>query len=146
MFFFGQRNRFIVADISISETQVNGNNLYCITIIVSSTFFRANQSANNKNTSSTTVYAPRFKGSHFLMIPNQLWFLFFSVEYSMSKHLCRRVQRGFAYSDMTDLWPEDCKTLVVSGGVGCNARIRSSLQQVTKIGLRLDWNWFHYNV
>ena len=54
----------------------------------------------------------------------------FSVEFNMARHLCQRVQRGFVYSDLNDLWPREKKTLVLSGGVGCNKRIRSALKKV----------------
>ena len=82
--------------------------------------------------------------------------MFSSVEFAMSKQLGRRLQRGFVFSDLNDLWGGDSKTLVLSGGVGCNKRIRNSLQQVcdafnvrlvapepkycTDNGLMIAWN------
>ena len=58
-----------------------------------------------------------------------------SVEYGIAKHLCERVQRGIEYLDIENLWPEkngdiSRRTLVVSGGVASNQRIRDLLGQV----------------
>ena len=58
-----------------------------------------------------------------------------SVEYGIAKHLCERVQRGIEYLDIENLWPEkngdiSKRTLVVSGGVASNQRIRDLLGQV----------------
>jgi len=63
-----------------------------------------------------------------------------SVEYSISKHICERVQRGFDYADLKSLWQggrfakkdesSSPKTLVVSGGVAANHRLRSSIEKV----------------
>ena len=63
-----------------------------------------------------------------------------SVEYGIAKHLCERVQRGIEYLDIENLWPEkngdiSKRTLVVSGGVASNQRIRDLLGQVIKLVL-----------
>ena len=58
----------------------------------------------------------------------------FSVEYGVAKQLCERVQRGIEYADLTNMWDmkhHGKRTLVVSGGVASNTRIRSSLKQVS---------------
>jgi len=64
-----------------------------------------------------------------------------SIQYALSKHICERVQRGFDYADLKNLWsggkfaqrnPNSKKTLVVSGGVASNNRLRSSIEKVCK--------------
>ena len=60
-----------------------------------------------------------------------------SVEYTLSKHLCERLQRGIEFADQKDMWKskvsssqDDVRTLVVSGGVAANKRLKSSIQKV----------------
>ena len=58
-----------------------------------------------------------------------------SVEYGIGKHLCERLQRGIEYIDSKDAWPnvksdKSKRTLVVSGGVASNVRIKNMLKQV----------------
>ena len=66
--------------------------------------------------------------------------MFGSVEYTLSKHLCERLQRGIEFADQTDMWKskdassvddgKSARTLVVSGGVAANKRLKSSIQKV----------------
>jgi tRNA A37 threonylcarbamoyltransferase TsaD len=57
------------------------------------------------------------------------------VEYGVAKQLCERVQRGIEYLDTNNMWATESdsinkRTLVVSGGVASNQRIRNLLEQV----------------
>ena len=53
-----------------------------------------------------------------------------SLEYSMGYFIARRVMRGLEYAENENFWPENAKkTLVVSGGVASNLRLRHMLQQ-----------------
>jgi len=51
------------------------------------------------------------------------------AQFSITKHLCQRLQRGIEYSTAKDLMPEN-GTLVVSGGVASNQFVRSCLSEV----------------
>ena len=58
-----------------------------------------------------------------------------SVEYGIAKQLCERLQRGIEYLDHNNLWEKKNgdmlkRTLVVSGGVASNQRIKNMLNQV----------------
>jgi tRNA A37 threonylcarbamoyltransferase TsaD len=48
----------------------------------------------------------------------------------VASHLSRRLQRAIEFADLKHMWQNGSKTLVVSGGVACNSRIRSTLQKV----------------
>ena len=53
----------------------------------------------------------------------------------MAKQLCERVQRGIEYLDLNNMWEDQIcnicnRTLVVSGGVASNQRIKGMLSQV----------------
>ena len=57
------------------------------------------------------------------------------MEYGVAKQLCERVQRGIEYLDTNNMWANASdsiskRTLVVSGGVASNQRIRNMLEQV----------------
>ncbi|CAB0020625.1 unnamed protein product [Nesidiocoris tenuis] len=51
-----------------------------------------------------------------------------SVQFAITKHLCRRVLRAFAYVESTGLVDNDRKRFVVSGGVACNTFIGRALR------------------
>lgn len=77
-----------------------------------------------------------FTTGHDEFIPNLPNFCA-SVEYTLSKHLCERLQRGIEFADQKDMWTskvsssqDDVRTLVVSGGVAANKRLKSSIQKV----------------
>ena len=58
-----------------------------------------------------------------------------SIEYGVAKQLCERVQRGIEYLDTKSMWEnvngdKHKRSLVVSGGVASNQRIRDMLQKV----------------
>lgn len=55
-----------------------------------------------------------------------------SVQFAVTKHLCRRVQRAMEYCEINALLSQDKKCLVVSGGVACNKMIKFALQIVCK--------------
>ena len=76
---------------------------------------------------------------HFLFSLNylNLIFLFYddSVEYSIGKQLCERLQRGIEYLDSNSMWEAvngdiSKRNVVISGGVACNQRIKNMLIQV----------------
>ena len=55
----------------------------------------------------------------------------------MAKHLCERLQRGIEYADQQDMWKspagqekEPIRTVVLSGGVAANVRLKSSVEKV----------------
>ena len=54
----------------------------------------------------------------------------------MAKHLCERLQRGIEYADSQDMWKssnqdeQTSRTIVLSGGVASNVRMRSSIEKV----------------
>ena len=56
----------------------------------------------------------------------------------MGRHLCHRLQRGFMYCEMEDLWEISKKseswrkTLVISGGVGANQTIKGYIRKVSQ--------------
>ena len=59
----------------------------------------------------------------------------FSVEYSIGKQLCERLQRGIEYLDSNSMWEAmngdiSKRNIVISGGVACNQRIKNMLIQV----------------
>ena len=57
----------------------------------------------------------------------------FSFEYGVANFLGQRLQRAIEFTHMRNFWPTDYQpTIVVSGGVACNIRIRSVLQKVKK--------------
>ena len=53
-----------------------------------------------------------------------------SFQYSLLKHLAKRLQRALLYCEQMDLLPADRKTLVISGGVGSNQYLREGLTKV----------------
>jgi len=54
-----------------------------------------------------------------------------SVEYTIAKHLCMRLQRGIEYANTTDMWAKGgVKNVVLSGGVASNLRLKSSIEKV----------------
>ena len=58
-----------------------------------------------------------------------------SVEYSVTKHLCERLQRGIEYLDSNSMWENNSgdasrRNVVISGGVASNQRMRNMLSQV----------------
>lgn len=57
----------------------------------------------------------------------------FSLEHAVAIQLSRKLQRAFVYAEVNDLWMGMPKTLVVSGGVACNNRIRSYLRTVIHV-------------
>jgi len=86
-----------------------------------------------------------------------------SVEYSIGKQLCERLQRGIEYLDSNSMWEAvdgdiSKRNVVISGGVACNQRIKNMLIQVcdsfncrlvapapkycTDNGVMIAWNGF----
>jgi len=59
------------------------------------------------------------------------------AQYSITKHLCERLQRGIEYSTVMNFMPAQAGTLVVSGGVASNQYIRSSLSKICE---HYGWN------
>ena len=66
----------------------------------------------------------------------------FSLEFTIAKHMCERLQRGFEYVEMKNLWhggkfqklnPDKKKNLVLSGGVASNQRLRKAIEKVLPI-------------
>ena len=53
-----------------------------------------------------------------------------SFQYSVLKHLAKRLMRALLYCEQMDLLPADRKTLVISGGVGSNQYLREGLAKV----------------
>ena len=60
--------------------------------------------------------------------------LYYSFEHCLATFLGKRLQRAIEFTQMKDFWPSDTQpTIVVSGGVACNLRIRSALEKVRKL-------------
>lgn len=54
-----------------------------------------------------------------------------SLQYGVARHICQRLQRGFEYVRLEEIWsPDQENTLVVSGGVACNQFIRNSIIKI----------------
>ncbi|XP_059080350.1 tRNA N6-adenosine threonylcarbamoyltransferase, mitochondrial-like [Tigriopus californicus] len=54
-----------------------------------------------------------------------------SIQYGVARHICHRLQRGFEYALLEEIWPSNQEnTLVVSGGVACNQSIRNSILKI----------------
>ena len=62
--------------------------------------------------------------------------LYYSFEHCLATFLGKRLQRAIEFTQMKDFWPSEIQpTIVVSGGVACNTRIRSALEKVRKIDI-----------
>ena len=56
---------------------------------------------------------------------------YYSFEHCLATFLGKRLQRAIEFTQLKDFWPSEVPpTIVVSGGVACNARIRSALEKV----------------
>ena len=61
-------------------------------------------------------------------------YIHFSFEYGLANFLGKRLQRAIEFTNMKSLWPTNSQpTIVVSGGVACNIRIRSVLEKVKNV-------------
>ena len=57
--------------------------------------------------------------------------LYYSFEHCLATFLARRLQRAIEFSHLRHFWPENSQpTIVVSGGVACNIRIRTTIEKV----------------
>ena len=60
--------------------------------------------------------------------------LYYSFEHCLATFLGKRLQRAIEFTQLKNFWPSETQpTIVVSGGVACNARIRSALEKVRKL-------------
>ncbi|KAK9497029.1 hypothetical protein O3M35_012820 [Rhynocoris fuscipes] len=55
-----------------------------------------------------------------------------SIQFAVTKHLCRRIQRAMEFCSLKGLITPEEQSLVISGGVACNKTIRSALETVCK--------------
>ena len=61
-------------------------------------------------------------------------YIHFSFEHGLAIFLGKRLQRAIEFTNMKSLWPTNSQpTIVVSGGVACNIRIRSVLEKVKNV-------------
>ncbi|XP_050429865.1 tRNA N6-adenosine threonylcarbamoyltransferase, mitochondrial [Adelges cooleyi] len=81
-----------------------------------------------KNTIRTQIL--KFEKKHDIkgdeIIP-EVYDLCASIQYSITKHICTRVQRAMEFIDRTNMIPKNNRTLVISGGVASNMFIRKYL-------------------
>ena len=63
-----------------------------------------------------------------------LWYLFYcSLEHCIASFLGNRLQRAIEFTHLRHFWPTNLQpTIVVSGGVACNMRIRTTIEKVRK--------------